>query len=245
MGVRHRDSRCDIAPPHRPHAAENSRSSDRGNERGCELTPREVFNRAAFRGARIERRSRYHVLVRLGRRRTTIPTFGDVVPRPNVQRIQGDLRIDLARPIRLSERKHTRKRPETRGPTIRATPGVHPAALVAREGRWWIVTIRGVRGCHTYGSSLREAERRLRDLTVLWRLDGPVADPMLRVPSEHRTTIADAVRARRRADEASKRARALTRTAARQLVDAGYSRRDAATLLAISHQRVQQLLDGG
>lgn len=107
------------------------------------------------------------------------------------------------------------------------------------------MTIRDVRGCHTYGSSLREAERRLRDLTVLWRLDGPVADPMLRVPPEHRTTIADAVRARRRAYEASERARALTRTAARQLVDAGYSRRDAATLLDISHQRVQQLLDGG
>lgn len=213
--------------------------------KGCELTPREVFNRAAFRGARIERRSRYHVLVRLGRRRTTIPTFGDVVPRPTVQRIQGDLRIDLARPIRLSERKQPRKRPETRGPTIRAQPGVGPAALFAREGRWWIVTIRGVRGCHTYGSSLREAERRLRDLTVLWRLDGPVADPMLRVPPEHRTTISDAARARRRANEASERARALTRTAARQLVEAGYSRRDAATLLDTSHQRVQQLLDGG
>jgi predicted transcriptional regulator len=34
-------------------------------------------------------------------------------------------------------------------------------------------------------------------------------------------------------------------TAARELTAAGYSRRDAATLLGISHQRVQQLLDGG
>jgi predicted transcriptional regulator len=56
--------------------------------------------------------------------------------------------------------------------------------------------------------------------------------------------VVTAKRARIRADLAEDRSREANTAAAHALTDAGYSRRDAATLLGISHQRVQQLLDG-
>jgi predicted RNA binding protein YcfA (HicA-like mRNA interferase family) len=68
------------------------------------LTPRQAVNRAVFRGARVERRTRHHVTLRRGARRTTVPLFGDVVPRGTIRRIERDLGIDLQRPIRLCER---------------------------------------------------------------------------------------------------------------------------------------------
>jgi hypothetical protein len=72
------------------------------------FTPRQVVNRAVFRGARVERRTRHHLVLRRGARRTTVPLYGDVVPGGTIRRIERDLAIDLRRPIRLSERRRFR-----------------------------------------------------------------------------------------------------------------------------------------
>ena len=56
--------------------------------------------------------------------------------------------------------------------------------------------------------------------------------------------IADGVaRARREADQAGTKAQRATTTAVKRLTDLGLSRRDAAELLGLSHQRIQQLLE--
>ena len=52
-------------------------------------------------------------------------------------------------------------------------------------------------------------------------------------------------RARREADTAGQKAHRQTVRAAKALTDLGLSRRDAAEVLGLSHQRVQQLLDAG
>lgn len=69
------------------------------------FTPREVVNRAVFRGARVERRTRHHVRLRRGVRRTTVPMYGDLVPPGIVRRIERDLGIDLERPVRVSQKR--------------------------------------------------------------------------------------------------------------------------------------------
>ena len=60
-----------------------------------------------FRGARVELRTRHHVKLRLGDRTTTMPMYGDRVPRSILRRIERDLGIDLSRPVPVA-RKATR-----------------------------------------------------------------------------------------------------------------------------------------
>lgn len=81
---------------------------------------------------------------------------------------------------------------------------------------WWVVTIPEIQGCRTQGRSLAEGRRRIRDALSLFV--GEAA-------AERATLVDDATRAA---------VGELTRRA-------GLSVRDAAEMLGISFQRVQQL----
>ena len=108
----------------------------------------------------------------------------------------------------------------------------------------WNVHIKGLDGCQTYGRSLRQAQARIREALGLW-LDRDAQSLVIRdeLPT-HLTTVADSVaRARQVAERAGTRAQEETTRAVKRLTDLGLSRRDAAELLGLSHQRVQQLLE--
>lgn len=107
----------------------------------------------------------------------------------------------------------------------------------------WNVRIKGVVGCQTYGRSLRQAQSRIREALALW-LD---ADPETltirdRFPAALAAMADDVVRARSAAERAEAKAQQQTLDAIKALTDLGLSRRDAAELLGLSHQRVHQLL---
>ncbi len=111
------------------------------------------------------------------------------------------------------------------------------------ESDAWLVHIKSIPGCHTYGRTLRQAEARIREALALW-LD---RDPdNLKIASEWPAELADVaseVSAARRSAAASVQAAGeSTAEAARKLEQMGLSRRDTADVLGISHQRVQQLL---
>ncbi len=111
------------------------------------------------------------------------------------------------------------------------------------ESDAWIVHIKGIAGCQTYGRSLRQAEARIREALALWLdrdPDGLSITPVW--PSEFVDAAAQVSQARQVASAASRQAQATTEKAARKLERMGLSRRDAADILGISHQRVQQLL---
>ncbi len=120
------------------------------------------------------------------------------------------------------------------------------AYAVAFEWRHgvWVARALGVRGCTTWGKSLAEAERRIRDGLRFFVDEAATAEirPVIKAPPEVSENIRAAANARERAQAAAKAAQAATQKAARSMVGAGMSRRDAARLLGISHQRVQQLL---
>lgn len=108
----------------------------------------------------------------------------------------------------------------------------------------WNVHIAGQNGCQTYGRSLRQAQSRIREALSVW-LD---CEPdVLTIRDEFPPRLAEvaaaANRLRERAEQAEAKAKAETAHAARALTDLGLSRRDAAELLGLSHQRVQQLLE--
>ena len=112
-----------------------------------------------------------------------------------------------------------------------------------RDSDAWLVHIKGLNGCHTYGRTLRQAEFRIREALAAW-LDRDPEGLVVTAqwPAELVRVAGDVSRARQSAVRASTDAATKTARAARRLERMGLSRRDAAEILGISHQRVQQLL---
>lgn len=110
----------------------------------------------------------------------------------------------------------------------------------------WNVHVSGLPGCQTYGKSIRQAQRRIREAVALW-LDVEPERVNLRdrFPAELTAVAAEVARARGAAERAGERAQAQTADAVRMLTSLGLSRRDAGDLLGLSHQRVHQLLEAG
>jgi len=115
------------------------------------------------------------------------------------------------------------------------------------ESGAWIARVPSVRGCHTYGRTLDQARRRLREALALW-VDKPDTAEIVedvRLPPNVKAAVRASRADRRRAEEQRVEASASTARAARVLVDdLGVGFRDAAELLGVSHQRVQQLVRG-
>ena len=121
----------------------------------------------------------------------------------------------------------------------------------------WIASVSALRGVHTHARTLAGLRRYLQDAIGLWlevgRIDAGEADPhvdrdtikvelRLRLPAQVRRAAEAARRSRERAQAADHDAATATREAAQALVRAGLSRRDAAEVLRLSHQRIDQLL---
>lgn len=107
----------------------------------------------------------------------------------------------------------------------------------------WDVRIKGVAGCQTYGRSLRQAQSRIREALALW-LDVTPAEVGIRdqFPGALGAVADEVSRARTAAERAGAKAQQQTVEAVKALTELGLSRRDAAELVGLSHQRVQQLL---
>jgi predicted RNase H-like HicB family nuclease len=108
----------------------------------------------------------------------------------------------------------------------------------------WNVRIDGLAGCQTYGRSLRQAQTRIREALAVW-LDRDAESLSIRdqLPQDLTDLARQASQARAEAERADARAQTQVTRAVRALTARGLSRRDAAELLGISHQRVQQLLE--
>ena len=107
----------------------------------------------------------------------------------------------------------------------------------------WLVSIKGIKGCQTYGRTLRQAESRIREALAAWLDRDPESLNITpQYPKEVSLLASQVSQARSKAEQAGAHALDATQQAARRLTAMGLSRRDAADLLGISHQRVQQLL---
>ncbi len=115
------------------------------------------------------------------------------------------------------------------------------------ESGTWVITVPKLRGVVTQSRRLDKAVALTADAIALWlnttpdqvnvELDVHLADDA--------AVAAAAVKLRREAEALQIEAVEAARTAARQLVERdGLSLRDAAVVLDLSHQRVQQLLSG-
>lgn len=113
-----------------------------------------------------------------------------------------------------------------------------------RGGDAWNVRIEGLQGCQTYGRSLRQAQTRIREALAVW-LDREPDELTIedQLPATLTSVAAQVARARRDAERAGEKAQQRTNEAVKKLTGLGLSRRDAADVLGMSHQRIQQLVD--
>src|SRR6478735_5217354 len=117
-------------------------------------------------------------------------------------------------------------------------------ATAIRDGRWWAVSVPALRGVHTQGRDLGDAQKMAREAAALW-LGIDESEVEIELHVEGADDALDEVAAAREAKEqAAAVEQATLANAAAKLVSLGMSQRDAARLLGLSHQRVSQLLAG-
>lgn len=117
--------------------------------------------------------------------------------------------------------------------------------LVRDESGAWLAKVPEVPGCHTYGRTLEQARRRIREALDLWVSDAANAELEFRVrlPADVRAEVKRARSARERSARAQLDAHEATVHAAKDLTEGmGLSLRDASELLHLSYQRIQQLV---
>jgi predicted RNase H-like HicB family nuclease len=109
----------------------------------------------------------------------------------------------------------------------------------------WIARLPAVPGCHTYGRTIDQARRRIREALVLWVDDAETSELVedIRLPTHALKAIRESRAARSRAENERAKAQSAMAATARALVkELNLGLRDAAELLGLSHQRVQQLV---
>lgn len=127
------------------------------------------------------------------------------------------------------------------------TSKAYRAVIERDETGAWMGHVRGVRGCHTYGQTLDQVRRRIREALSLWVQDADTAELVeeIRLPRHARQAIQRSSAARTRAERGREDAQLATSSAAKLLVERlGLGVRDAGELLGLSYQRVQQLVSG-
>jgi len=113
------------------------------------------------------------------------------------------------------------------------------------ESGAWLARVPRIRGCHTYGRTLDQARRRLREALSLWIDDADAIELIdeVRLPARAQKAIRASREQRARADATRSAAQSSTAKAACTLVeDLHLGLRDTAELLGLSHQRIQQLV---
>jgi len=117
----------------------------------------------------------------------------------------------------------------------------------------WMVWLKADERCHTDGRTIDEARVRIVDAAELWLSyeEDREVDESIRYElvetfdlGRHTDEVVAVQEDRKALAVIEERLAKHTRSAAKALTKLGVSRRDAAELLGISHQRVQQLVKG-
>lgn len=108
----------------------------------------------------------------------------------------------------------------------------------------WLVHIREVSGCHTYGKSIAQARERIREALGLFvdDADSVQIDDDIALPRDAKKALNALRTVRDQLQKQQRRAAASQLMAIRKLRELGLSTRDTSEVAGLSHQRVAQIL---
>lgn len=109
----------------------------------------------------------------------------------------------------------------------------------------WIARVPSVPGCHTYGRTIDQARRRIREALGLWVEDAECTEFVedVRLPAQAADALRQSAGARAEAERRRQVAHTVSARTAKVLVDdQRLSLRDAGELMGLSYQRVLQLV---
>lgn len=109
---------------------------------------------------------------------------------------------------------------------------------------WWVATVHGVAGCLTQGKSIEQTRTRIREALGLFVDDFETAEiaDNIKLPKRIRATVSAYKTTKKKAEQIDIQQRRTAQTAAFVLKEYGFSSRDAAAILDLSHQRVSQII---
>jgi len=190
------------------------------------MTGRDVLRRIRQEGGAVVRQRGSHVRVQLGKCSTTVPVHaGEDLPQGTLRAIERVLAV------------------HGEGDVVAVSQGRYTVVYERDESGAWLARVREVPGCHTYGRSIRQAARRIREALELWVDDAAQAElvPEIRLPRQAQAAVRRAKAARARVAREQREAATAAHEAVECLSAHGLSTRDASEVLGISHQRAQQL----
>lgn len=109
---------------------------------------------------------------------------------------------------------------------------------------WWVVTVKGIAGCHSQGRTINQARKRIREALSLFVDDADSADLVddIVLPAKLSALVKAAHKKRKTFESAQIELNKTAEMAAKALTkDFSLGVRDASEVLGISYQRVQQL----
>jgi predicted RNase H-like HicB family nuclease len=113
------------------------------------------------------------------------------------------------------------------------------------ESGHWIASVPSVRGCHTYGTSIKQARERIREALGLFveNVETVKLDDVIKLPAEVQRLLRIQSKARAAAERKARAAQdAIRRSAMALTKGVNLSVRDAGEIMQMSHQRIQQVL---
>lgn len=120
----------------------------------------------------------------------------------------------------------------------------HYTARAVRSGKWWAITIDGLKGAHSQTRRLDQVEANAREVISLMTdeaSDAFTVEVIQEMPEEWRQTLAHYIELENKVSELERALVEAQTTTAQEFVGNGFTVRDVGEVMGLSHQRVAQI----
>jgi predicted RNase H-like HicB family nuclease len=120
----------------------------------------------------------------------------------------------------------------------------HYTARAIRSGKWWAITIDGVKGAHSQAKRLDQVESNAREVIALMTDEDPETfevEVVHELPDEWREVLEHYLALSNEVGDMHRRLAEAQDFTVTRLIDSGLTVRDVGTIMGLSFQRVAQV----
>jgi predicted RNase H-like HicB family nuclease len=123
----------------------------------------------------------------------------------------------------------------------------HYTAQATRSGKWWALTVDGLKGAHSQVKRLDQAEESVREVISLMTGDRPdsfTVDVLERLSPDLEKNLRSYIEVLNAFSELERRLSEAQAATVQELIGNGLTMRDVGSLMGLSYQRVGQIASG-